>query len=185
MATERDIAQVVSVIATAYPNWQPAPNTPELYFKLLGDIPTDELKAAVLHCVAEAGRKFAPSIGEIRGAVGVIRTKSTNLPSAYEAWQEVITQIRDNGGDFGKPVWSNPLVERAVRSIGWRELRFSENQAADRARFIQCYEQLTERATQEDIMLPEVRGFIEANGGRLLAPADQIHLLADKLNVRK
>lgn len=184
MATERDIAQIVSVIATAYPNWQPAPNTPELYYQLLGDIQTEELKAAVLHCVAEAGRKFAPSIGEIRGAVGNIRSMSANLPSSYEAWQEVLRQFADTGS-YGTPQFTSPLISKAVERLGWRQLCMSEDQTADRARFIQCYEQLAARVAEENIMLPEVRGYIEANGGKLLAPVDQIKQLSARLSVSK
>ncbi len=90
-----------------------------------------------------------------------------------------------NGGDFGTPVWSHPLVERVVKQLGWRNLRMSEDQTADRARFVQAYEQLLARATTEEMLLPEVRGYIEARGGLLLAPSDQMRLLSDKLNMRK
>jgi len=185
MATPTDIAWIVSVMSAAYPTWNPTELTNEVYFQSLHDLDPEELKMATMHCINEPGRKFAPSVGEIRGTVAELRAMTVNLPSAYEAWQEVITQLRDNGGDFGKPVWSHPLVERAMKSIGWRELRLSENQTADRSRFIQCYEQLVDRVSREDIMLPEVRGYVEVNGARLLAPADQMKLLTDKLSVNR
>lgn len=185
MADMVEIAEIISVISAAYPNFNPTEYTAEVYYRTLKDLPGDELKAATLHCIAESGRKFAPSVGELRGAVGELRRYTFNIPSAFEAWQEVITQLRDNGGDYGNPVWSHPLVERAVQQIGWRSLRFSENQTADRARFIQCYEQLEERAEKENLMLPDVRGYIEVNGGKFLAPVDQVLMLTEKLNVRK
>ncbi len=181
MATLLDIAQILSVISAAYPNFTVTEKTTEVYHQILSDIPTDELKAATLHCISESGRKFAPSVGELRGAVAELRGFSNNIPSSFEAWQEVGRQISINGGDFGKPVWSHPLVEKTVNAIGWRNLRMSENEVADRARFIQCYEQFAERTQRENIMLPEVRGFLEVNGAILEAPADQIKRLSERM----
>ncbi len=187
MANPKDIDQIINMLEVAFPNFHPKDMrmTKEVYWQTLQDIPSDELKAAVLHCLTESGRAFAPSIGEIRGAAAELRKASSNVPSSYAAWQEVLTQMRDNGGDYGHPVWSHPLVERVVRQLGWRNLRMSEDQTADRARFVQAYEQLLARATTEEMLLPAVRGYIEARGGLLLAPSDQMRLLSDKLNVRK
>ena len=180
MCNQTDIAQIIGMLSAAFPNYKVSDHTAPVLYETLKDIPSDELKAAVLHCVAQPGRAFAPSIGEIRGTVGELRKTVSGVPSSYQAWQEVITQMRDNGGDFGNPVWSHPLVERAVRTIGWRELRFSENQTADRARFIQCYEQLTERAERENLTLPQVRAYIEAQAGNLL-PAGEMKQLAERM----
>ncbi len=187
MAEPRDIDQIINMLEVAFPNFHPkdVKLTKEVYWQTLRDIPSDELKAAVLHCASENGRAFAPTIGEIRGAVAELRMASLNVPSSYAAWQEVCTQMSINGGDFGMPVWSHPLVERVVKQLGWRNLRMSEDQTADRARFVQAYEQLLARATTEEMLLPEVRGYIEARGGLLLAPSDQMRLLSDKLNMRK
>ena len=182
MCNQTDIAQIIGMLSAAFPNYKVSEYTPSVYYETLKDIRSDELKAAVLHCVSQPGRAFAPSIGEIRGAVGELRKYSANLPSSYQAWQEVLTQMRENGGDHGNPVWSHPLVERAVKTMGWRELRMSENQTADRARFLQCYEQLSERAEREDLLLPEVRGYLEVNGAQLPAPAEQIRRLASGMH---
>jgi len=185
MADERDIAQIIGILSAGFPNFHPTELTAELYYQTLSDIPSDELKAATLHCISQAGRAFAPSVGELRGAVAELRGYVAGVPSSYQAWQEVQRQMLENGGDYGIPVWSSPIVEQAVRAMGWRNLRMSEDQTADRARFIQCYEQFVERATRDDMLLPDVRGYIEMNGARVLAPADQIKLLSEKLSVRK
>lgn len=184
MADHLDIAQIVKVVSVAFPNWKVTEETYEIYYQLLGDIPAEELKAAVLHCLTEAGRAFAPSVGEIRGAVAELRGMASNVPSPFRAWQEVLGQFRETGS-YGTPKFSHPLIDQAVRQMGWRELCMSENQIADRARFLQCYEQLVGRATREDMLLPEVRGYIEANGARLMAPSDSMRLLADKLTVKR
>ena len=185
MADITDIGQIIGVISAAYPNWNPTDYTAEVYFQTLSDLPADELKAATLHCISEAGRKFAPSVGELRGAVSELRGYTANVPSSYQAWQEVQRQMVENGGDYGIPVWSNPIVGQAVRAMGWRNLRMSEDQTADRARFLQCYEQFVERATRDDMLLPEVRGYIEMNGAKVIAPADQMKQLSEKLSVTK
>lgn len=184
MANPIDIAQIISIMSAAFPNWHPTELTAEVFFQTLSDIPTDELKAATLHCITENGRKFAPSVGELRGAVQELRGYVSNLPTSYQAWQEVLRQIADVGY-YGTPSWSHPIVEKAVRAMGWRDLCMSENAVADRARFIQCYEQFAERAARDDMLLPEVRGYIEMNGAQVLAPADQMKLLSEKLSVKK
>lgn len=168
MATMTEIAQIVGVIGAAYPNFAPSPQTVEVYFQALNDLDYDELKTATMQSITEAGRKFAPSVGEIRGAVLDIRKRVIKMPSSYQAWQEVCKQINDNGGDFGKPVWSNPIVEAAVNALGWRNLRMSEDQTADRARFIMAYDQLCARNEKEEIALPQVRGYIENKAQKLI-----------------
>lgn len=184
MSNLTDIAQIIDVMSAAFPNFSFTEKTVEIYYQTLNDIPSDELKAATLHCITESGRKFAPSVGEIRGAVSQLRGMSSNVPSSYEAWEEVLQQFRD-AGYYRDPVFSHPLIDRAVRSLGWRELCQSENQVSDRMRFIQCYEQLLDRATRENMLLPEVRGYLEVNGARLLSPMDSMKLLADKWSVKK
>jgi len=182
MCEPRDIAQIVGILSVAFPNWKVTEMTNEVYFQCLGDIPTQELKAAVLHCIGQSGRAFAPSIGEIRGAVAELRSLSANVPSSYQAWQEVQQQILINGGDYGHPEWSSPLVEEAVKRIGWRNLRMSEEATADRARFLQCYEQLVERATKEEMLMPEVREYIETRGGQLLDAPKEVRQLSERLS---
>ena len=183
MADQTDIAQIIGILSAAFPNFNPTELTAEVYYQVLSDIPSEELKMATRHCIAEAGRKFAPSVGELRGAVGELRGYVANVPSSYQAWQEVLQQINDVGS-YGTPKWSNPIVEKAVRAMGWRNLCLSEEQTADRARFIQCYEQFEERAGREEMMQPAVRGYLEVNGARVLAPADQIKRLSERLGVK-
>lgn len=180
MASKLDIAEILGVIAVAYPNFAVTEQTNQVYWQILSDIPTDELKAATMHCISESGRKFAPSVGELRGAVGELRGLSSNVPSSYEAWQEFKRAVTHSNY---VPEWSHPLVEKSAKLIGMREYGQSDvdDEPSWRARFIQCYEQLQERAERENLLLPEVRGYIETNGGRLLAPTDQMKQLTDRM----
>jgi hypothetical protein len=176
MSEPRDIAQIIGILSAAFPNFKPTELTAEVYYQTLGDIASDELKAAVLHCITQSGRAFAPSVGEIRGAVAELRSLSANVPSSFQAWQEVQEQILINGGDYGTPEWSSPLVEEAVKRMGWRALRMSEDQTADRARFLQCYEQIVDRATKREMLLPQVAGYIETKQANALASGEMKRL---------
>jgi len=180
------IGEIVAKMSAAFPNWNPTKFTAQVYFDDLRDLDFELLEVAADKCRTESGRKFAPSTGEIRGAVADICRATSNTPSSYEAWKEVQKQIVENGGDFGNPVWSSPLVQKAVEAIGWRNLRMSEDHAADRMRFIQAYEQFEKRAMDKEMQLPAVRGYIEAHGGKLLeAPAKTIKQLAAKMEKTK
>jgi hypothetical protein len=161
VADKKDIAKVVGIISAAYPNFTPNEYTVETYYQTLKDLPTDLLMASTLHSVAEAGRRFAPSIGEIRGAARELLGEASGVPSSYEAWEEVLHQVNVNGGQFGVPVWSHPFVASTVGVLGWRNLCLSENQVADRARFIEAYEQICNRAENRQMMLPQVKEFVE------------------------
>lgn len=46
-------------------------------------------------------------------------------PSLEAASTEVLKAIADVGG-YGEPTWSHPAIERAVESIGWRDICASE-----------------------------------------------------------
>lgn len=180
MASKLDIAEILGVIAVAYPNFAVTEQTNQVYWQILSDIPTNELKAATLHCISESGRKFAPSVGELRGAVGELRGLSNNVPSSFEAWQEFKRAVVSSNYS---PDWSHSLVGQTAKLIGMREYGHSnvDDEPSWRARFIQCYDQLRERAERENLLLPEVRGYIETAGGRLLAPVDQMKQLADRM----
>lgn len=182
MAEPKDIAELTAKLSAAYPNWNLSEYTNEIYYEDLKDIPREELMLAAQHCRASVTRdtRFAPSTGEIRSAVMELRRMSLNIPTAYAAWEEVCKQISVNGGDHGKPVWSNPIVQKAVEQLGWRNLRMSEDPISDRARFVQSYEQLAKRAETEMMLIPEVRGYIESKGAQLLqSPAEQMKRLAE------
>jgi len=184
MASEKDIAMLVTKLSAAFPNWKPNEYTTEVYYQDLRDIPADELEAAAQYCRAQTGRQFAPSTGEIRGAVSELRKLSTSTPTAYQAWEEVRVFIRDNS-PYIEPRWSHPLIDKVVRVFGMENLRQSENTMSDRMRFIECYEQFSQSAEKEEMLIPEVRGYIESTAGKLLAPMSQIALLADKKTVKK
>ena len=183
MCEKQDIARLVAITSAAYPAWNVNEYTIEVYYQDLRDLPADLLFAAATKARTNASRNlaFAPSTGEIRRAAAEILRSVRGVPSSYQAWQEVVRAMVDVGS-YGTPSWSHPLIGQAVDALGWRNLCMSENAVADRARFIQAYEQLAERNETEMMEPPAVRGYIEQASGRSLpVPFDQIKQLTTRL----
>ena len=67
MATLQAVSKMIARTSAAFPNWNVNQYTIQVYFEDLQDIPDAELEEAARACRMEAGRAFAPSIGEIRG----------------------------------------------------------------------------------------------------------------------
>lgn len=184
MATKQEIEIIIAKLSAAFPNWKVTAYTVQVYLEDLQDIDSDTLEAAVRMCRTEPGRAFAPSTGEIRGAVGRLRGLVSNTPSPYEAWMEF---KRFTVASNYSPEWSHSLVEKTARLIGMRDYGQSnvDDEPSWRARFIQCYEQLLEQAQNENMLLPEVRGYLEFNGARLESPLDQMKKLTAKMEHKK
>lgn len=190
MADKIEVSQVVAMLGSAYPNFAPTKETVGVYYELLKDLPADLLKVAALQCCSEAGRKFAPSVGELRGAASAIQRKSQGIPTALEAWSETReAPYRDyrkyplyrDGEIFHEDPnphqWSHPLVERVARMLGWPKFPDPGNEGVDRAHFLKQYEAELSKYASEAIELPEVTRYIEAGRANAL-PAGEIKQLA-------
>lgn len=158
-----DWAKIWNLLLIAFPNRRENSeaerevDTIELYLRLLGDLPTEAVKAAVL---AHIGRStFFPSIAEIRqGAVGILAGEQ-GLPLPHEAWAEVKAQVR-SVGHYGQPAWSHPLIGKALDGAGGFQsfcMSDSDQEPSWRAQFLRAYEQLVSREREDQAMLPEVR----------------------------
>jgi hypothetical protein len=172
MATRDDIKNIIAYMALAFPNFHPDVesqlNTVDIFLDLLGDIQTDTLKLAVRAACTEAGRAFAPSVGEIRGIVAELRTKISGVPSAGEAWGEVIGSFeRMPGGNMSggghTPILDHPLVQKAVHCMGGYGaigVNFFDNQMANRAHFLRIYADLLDSWKSGATELPELTDYI-------------------------
>lgn len=165
MAVESTILKSLALLSAAYPRHEIADATPELYLHLLADIPDEILEAATLDHISRS--TFYPTIAELRAAAANLATGADRLPTAYDAWQEVSQAIVRFGRDR-KPDFANPILERTVSALGWRNLCLSTNQIADRARFIEAYNEFLHRAREQSVALPQVR----ALAARLAAPGE-------------
>jgi len=152
----------MALLTSAYPNFEPRPETVEVYVQMLQDLPANVLFAAVHQCIAEC--RFFPTVAEIRERARAIQP-AAQIPSAAEAWEEVMREVR-RVGYYGVPAFENPITARVVKALGWREICMSENVVADRAHFMRMYEQVAQRVEQYVSLLPPARALLDfgANG---------------------
>jgi hypothetical protein len=170
-----DFLAVMRVLDKAYPRFKLDEETTEVYYQILGDLPLELLKAAVIDYVS-SDSPWCPSAGQLRAAAFRLVEHEEGKKSAGEAWGEVMRKVGEEGY-ICAPQFDDPLIARALQGIGgWRELCFSpeEHLMAARARFFQVYETLQERQRHERRMLPAVRetvarlaagGFMEIGAG--------------------
>lgn len=166
MATEAEIVKVWTVLINCYPYFGKDKSAGDLkltlgiYERLLADIPADVLEAAAMQHIASA--KFFPTVAELRDLAAALV-----LPppmAALEAWGELRqkaivewNRYTDNG-HMPWPTFSDPLIGHILAVMGGPQtLQDSTFEAADRARFLELYEELAQRRRQEAMLLPQAR----------------------------
>lgn len=157
-----EFAQVWGVLALAYPNWArerdaaALKETLRLYWQLLSDIPMEQLKQAALRHIAAS--RFFPTVAELRESTATLLQAPAQ--TALEAWGEVTGAMSDAryyvyADHCNVPEFANPITNRLVASMGWRNLCNSDNVIADRARFTAAYDTLVQRQ-QSEAALPDM-----------------------------
>jgi hypothetical protein len=112
----------------------------------------DSVQAAAAIRRLQATSERLPSIAAIRKAA--LEQAEGAARAGGEAWGDVTAAIRRYGSyrtpgkDFE---FRDPLVARAVTALNWSDLCASENAVADRARFIELYEDLVDRRRVEGV----------------------------------
>lgn len=183
MASPKDIAKLIAILSAAYPNFSPNEFTLEVYLQDLRDIDPEELFEACAVCRAEAGRKFAPSTGEIRGAVAELRRQISGIPTSFEAWEDLLQAgngikkrvTDDNVIETIEYKFLHPLVKVVAEQLGWPD-RFPGNldtAMADRAHYFKAYDSALGQYMTKEIMPESVKQYIEVKReARLLAMND-------------
>jgi hypothetical protein len=164
MADLQDVVKVFSVMSLAWPNYKAKPGTIDVYASVLTDIPADVLQVAGKQLIASGG-EFFPSASLLRTTALSMMSGRQSSISAYEAWEEVQQQValcgdyyRYTRGICNKvPVWSSPVVEKAVKSVGYMRICETDNEDVVRAHFFKAYDGLVRRWEDETKMLPESR----------------------------
>ena len=211
MANKSDINKILTVMYVL-------PNCPigmdnielmiEAYHMVLKDLPGEELQAAAVHYLSRG--TFFPTPGQLRQTVMDLRLSASGIPTAAEAWAEVLgalhyidahycpegQRMRDMAleaekaydgagyirglkqysahtrtctecrGARTEEVYPHPAVEQTVRRLGGREALFTDNAAADRARFIEAYEIIIGVEREAIGRLPEVERWVEELRGK-------------------
>jgi len=148
-------AQIVGIIASAYPQWKPTKETIEVYVTLLEDLDPVEAKEAVKRLVMAS--EYPPSVASIRRKVLELLD---GMPlSKSEAWELVMSLVHKHG-TYNRPAIEDGITQMVVNSIGWREICTSTNVDTIRAHFFRLYEELAEKITTEKL---ESRAFNSSN----------------------
>lgn len=184
MATKQDVLEVMTILAAAYPRFKLVKESITAYAMLLEDLDAEELRAAAKDRATKG--VFFPSVHELRQAVVDMRRIANQVPTAYEAWQEVITTGPEFRRDVvevdgkltiksSKYVFTHPLVEQVARLMGWPGMfpTGEDSLMADRSHFLKAYDQALRQAMEQEITLPEVRDFIEARQQQQLEPGKE------------
>lgn len=140
----KDIMPTIRKLLAAFPHANASEETLGVYVQYLADIPLDHLKVVVDQVIMES--EFLPTVAKIRERyIGMITPERL---SASDAWGLVLKQIV-RVGHIGTPAFDDPVLERVVKGMGWRDLCLSENQMADRAHFIKLYNESADRQARE------------------------------------
>jgi len=143
----RETAQVLAMLASAYPHIKITKETAEIYHDVLQDLEMSQCVRASRGIVRFS--QFFPSASEIRRAV----MKEENLlsPLPIEAWAEIVKVTKSEGLQKSHE-WSHATLKETVVAIGWREICMSENQGVLRAHFLKLYESLATKNDQKILM---------------------------------
>jgi len=191
MATISEVSKVLASFRLFFPNFNPEniAASAKAWHEMIGHIPGDELQAAAASCMTEQGRAFAPSVGEVMGAVMRLRAQASGLPSGDEAWQQVqegehlygsyrcpeyyrFSVPRGEEWSFdhmrecqscGKYKELHPLVKKIAYQFGWPDHFPGDNPEADRAHFIRAYENEIKRETERQAQPIPVQKYIESH----------------------
>lgn len=187
MASKHEIFEILTILSAVYPRFTLTKEVVTAYTMLLEDLETESLRAAAKECATK--RTFFPSVHELRKTVIEMKRKVSRVPTAFEAWNEVINagpgvrltaQLIEEGYEEKgyeiireKFCFSHPMVEKVARLLGWpSNFPSNNNQMADRAHFLKAYEQAMYDATDYEITLPEIREFIETQKHKEIEPGD-------------
>ena len=166
-----EICALVALAGSSNPAMQAKDPRPivEAWSLMLGDLDPVLAKAAIIKVCRESD--FFPSVARIVAVARELDPGAEKLPTAAEAWEEVVRLVSDYG-PYRCPVYSCEPVRRAVRAIGWRQLCMGENIEADRAHFLRLYESMRSRQAEsreiENVMkLAGVGEMIKALTGKM------------------
>lgn len=154
-----EMAMVCAILVAAFPAWAATEQTIEMYLAMLGDLDAELVLRAAQDWVLNE-EKF-PTIAGIRKRCAEIA--GVNAPDVNEAWLEVTDALERYGREFypkgGK--WSNPLIAKAVKTVGYGNLCFSDAIGVERATFVRAYEKFKK---EHDAEIIKSRGFVFGSG---------------------
>jgi hypothetical protein len=135
-----ECSKLVALLAAAYRDAAISDTTADVYETLLADLSYQSGQAAIHRLICTS--KWLPTVAEIRQTAADIERGPVRRGA--EAYADVIAEIRRTG-QYGVPRFTDPIVTECVTLMTWRGLCLGDNEAADRARFIELYDSLAAR----------------------------------------
>lgn len=175
MADAQTISNAIREIKAAYPRFVTEDDTVKVWAVYLADLPNELLMTAIRKFISSASHAFPPSIPEIRQMATQVKAEITDMPSAYEAWDDLLragngwhyeTGINEDDGtrwlEKHPYQFRHPLVETVARRFGWPG-RFpsGDDDMGDRAHFFKAYESAMNKVTRAETQLPSVTAYID------------------------
>lgn len=178
MATSKTISSCLKTISAAYPRFEVSEDTIRVWGAFVGDLDDELLTAAVFRFISASDHAFPPSIPEIRAQATELRRQIAGVPTAFEAWNEVVSAPRPSplptfrDGAFFEPevyTWSNEIVGVVAKMLGWPK-RFPDmgNEMADRAHFVKAYDTEVSKRMKTETQIPQVTNYIESEKQKVL-----------------
>lgn len=158
-----ETAKVLALCSVAYPQYPVTKETVQVYHELLADLEMVQVEKAVRDLLMTSDRWL--SVAAIRKRVA--ENHKALAPSKATAWMEVREQASLEGRS-GRPKFSHPAIEKAVRTIGWYDICMSTNQETMRSQFWKCYDDIVKEHDTEAL----------TSVGRLALTAGRTHLSA-------
>lgn len=157
--SEKEIVKVLAFLAALYPKYELTKATIQAYVQILADIPAETLQAAAKQLGSTS--TFFPAAAELRQAAFDLMEQAQGIPTAYDAWEQVLSQFRGGRQEM------HPLAQEAIDQLGGlRAFGGSQRdqEASWRARFVSAYEALVDRERVQTRMLPDVAETVERLG---------------------
>lgn len=182
MATKQTISVVLQTIKAAYPRFEVIAETVSVWASFVADMTDDLLLAAIARFISSSDHAFPPSIPEIRSQATEIKREIAGIPSAFEAWSELLTaplprpagsvyRLFREGNYVDEDVytWPHDIVGVVARRLGW-PTRFpsGENEMADRAHFVKAYDAEVGKLLQAETQIPLVTQYIAQEKSKLI-----------------
>lgn len=185
MADANTISLALKEIKAAYPRFVTDPDTVKIWAVYLVDLPNELLMTAVRKFISSSVHAFPPSIPEIRQMATQVKIDIQDVPTAFEAWEDVLKAGNgwkyETGTNPDGSIWiekhpyrfRHPLVEEVAKRFGFPD-RFpsGDDEMADRAHFFKAYESALSKASRTETQLPTVTAYIESERNQLDAPAE-------------
>ena len=179
--TRAETAELLTLIAAAWPRFEPDDARVVLWDELLSDIEFRVAKVALKKLMIL--NTFPPSVAELRQAVAEVTRPADSRIPAPEAWGLAIKAIHEYGYYREAEAMKNlpESVAQVVRWMGYQQLCLSENTDVIRGQFMRMYETQQKRETEQAVLPPGLKQDI----ARLAEGVKMEQRQKNKLAVRK